>query len=294
MNKSFKGSLLLILCAIVWGMAFSAQSRAMAHVQPYTFVLLRSCITCAALFAVHPLLRRLSGAAESVPMKKHLAPGVAMGVFLAAATVLQQVGLVTTTPAKSGFVTALYIVMVPLLGVFLGRRLRLSVVVGVALSLCGLYLLCVKENLTMASGDLLTLLSALMFSFQILLVDRYSLGLDAVLLSAVQFAACAVLSGVLAFTLEQPSWSGIRACWLDIAYVGLFSGAVGYTLQIVGQKYTEPTLASLLMCLESVFAALGGWLLLGQVLTGRELAGCLLMLCASIVAQLPARAPRKA
>ena len=292
MNKQLKGSLALLLASLIWGMAFSAQSTAMRFIQPFTFVFARSIITCVVLGAAIPLLDRLSGAnrESEPPFSIHVRRGVPMGLFLVAATIFQQIGLVYTTPAKSGFVTALYIVMVPILGLLLFRR-RVSrfVWLGVALSLTGLILLCVGSDLSVNVGDLFTLASALMFSGQILLIDRYAAGLNSVKLSAVQFATCAVVSGLIMAFTETPSLAGVAACWTSILYVAVFSSAIGYTLQIVGQKRTDPTLASLIMCLESVFAALGGWLILGQALSPRELLGCALMLAASVIAQLPDR-----
>ena len=292
MNNRLKGSVALIAAAFVWGMAFSAQSNAMRYIQPFTFVFLRSAITCAVLLLATPLFRRVGAhrAADAAPpLRAHIVPGMLCGVFLVSATILQQVGLVYTTPAKSGFVTALYIVIVPIMGLFLGRRVRPAVWLGLALSLTGMVLLCVGDDLSINAGDLFTLGSAFMFSCQIIMVGRSAPNLDAMLLSAMQFATCAVVAGVAAFAFETPRVEGMLACWTSILYVAVFSGAVGYTLQMVGQKYADPTLASLLMCLESVFAALGGWLLLGQTLLTRELLGCGLMLAASIVAQLPDR-----
>ena len=291
MSNQAKGTLSLVLASFVWGMAFSAQSTAMKYIQPFTFVFLRSTITCLALILAMPLFRRIGGGDHrtAATLAQHLRAGIPIGLFLVAATILQQIGLVYTTPAKSGFVTALYIVMVPLLGLLFGRRVRWSVWLGVALSLTGLILLCVQSDMSVNVGDLFTLGSALMFSGQILMVGRYAAGMDAVKLSAIQFGTCAVVAGVIACAMETPTWSGILACWQSILYVAIFSGAMGYTLQMVGQKYADPTLASLLMCLESVFAALGGWVLLGQSLLPRELLGCALMLCASIVAQLPVK-----
>ncbi len=295
MNRQLKGSAALLAAALVWGMAFSAQSNAMRYIQPFTFVFLRSTITCLVLAMVICLMRRIPSRRASegaVPLKAHLLPGALAGVFLAMATILQQVGLVTTTPAKSGFVTALYIVIVPLMGIFMGRRVRPLLWLGLALSLTGLALLCIQSDLSVNIGDLFTLGCAFMFSCQILVVARYAAGLDALKLSALQFAACAAVSGFAAFAFETPRLEGVLACWTSILYVAVFSGALGYTLQMVGQKYTDPTLASLLMCLESVFAALGGWLLLGQSLSLRELLGCALMLAASVIAQLPERRSR--
>ena len=274
-------------------MAFSAQSSAMQYIGPFTFVFCRSFVSSAVLFLALPALDRLTrrGAkSQSEPsMSAHLRLGALLGVILFVATVLQQFGLVYTTAAKSGFVTALYIVIVPLIGLLLGRRIGWPVWLGVALSLAGLILLCVQSDLTVNIGDVITLACALVYAFHILTIDRFAGPLNAVRLTAIQFGVCAVLSGVIALIVEAPKLSGILACWPGILYVGVFSSAIGYTLQIVGQKHTDPTLASLIMCLESVFAALGGWMLLGQGLSARELIGCALMLAASMVAQLPGR-----
>lgn len=295
-NSQLKGSLYLVAAAVVWGMAFSAQSNAMKYIQPFTFVFLRSAITCLVLALAQPLFARLPGyraAQDGMPSARaHLRAGALIGLFLVLATIFQQIGLVYTTPAKSGFVTALYIVIVPLMGLLLGRRVPLTVWIALALSLIGLVLLCVQRDLSVNIGDLFTLGSAFMFSCQIMLLGRYAPRMDAIKLSAIQFGTAAVVSGIVAFGFETPRMDGIMACIGSILYVAVFSGAVGYTLQVVGQKYADPTLASLLMCLESVFAALGGWLILGQTLLPRELLGCALMLTASVVAQLPDRRAR--
>ena len=291
-NNQFKGSLALLCAALVWGMAFSAQSNAMRYIQPFTFVFLRSAITCLVLVAAMPLFRQLSprnSDGEALSFKAHLKPGALIGIFLVAATILQQVGLVYTTPAKSGFVTALYIVIVPIMGIFMKRPVRPVIWLCLGLSLAGMALLCVQDDLSLNIGDVFTLGSAFMFSCQILMVGRYAADLDALKLSATQFGTCAVVAGAVAFLCDTPRIEGVMACWTSILYVAVFSGALGYTLQMVGQKYADPTLASLLMCLESVFAALGGWLLLGQSLSPRELIGCALMLSASVIAQLPGR-----
>ena len=279
-NRQLKGSMALLAAAFVWGMAFTAQSNAMRYVQPFTFVFLRSTITCAVLLLAMPLFDRIGGKRSepaAPPFRAHVKPGALIGIFA---------GML------SGFVTALYIVIVPIMGIFLGRRVRPVVWLSLALSLTGMVLLCVQSDLSINMGDLFTLGSAFMFSCQIMMVARYAANLDALKLSCVQFATCAVVSGVVAFLFETPRIEGMLACWTSILYVAVFSGALGYTLQMVGQKYADPTLASLLMCLESVFAALGGWLLLGQALSPRELLGCALMLSASVIAQLPERRVR--
>ena len=288
-NRQLKGSMYLVACSFVWGMAFVAQGSAMDYVQPATFVFARFTITCVVLALAAPLFERLSGGrSDREPsMKRHLAVGGIIGVVLGVASYLQQLGLVHTSPTNSGFVTALYIVIVPLLGLFMGRRVTRMLWLGLALSLTGMVLLCVQSDLSINLGDVFTLGSAFMFSLQILMVSRYAPNLDALKLSALQFAACAVISGVAAVLFETPRLEGALNCIGSILYVAVCSGAIGYTLQMVGQKYADPTLAAILMCLESVFAALGGWLLLGQALSPRELLGCALMLAASVIAQLP-------
>lgn len=295
MKTKFKGPLCLFLCSLFWGMAFAAQSNAMNYMGPYTFVFLRSAITSLVLFSVHPLMVRTRMIpAENRENRASLwKVGALCGVFLVAATLLQQIGLVTTSTAKSGFITALYIVIVPILGLFIGKKPQITILLGVAMSLVGLYFLCMKDALRIDPGDLLTFFSAIVFALHILVIDRFGGNLDSVKLSAVQFLFAAVSSGILAFTLETPTFENFAACWSSVVYVAVFSGALGYTLQIAGQKSTDPTIASLIMCLESVFAAVGGWILLDQRLSGHEMLGCALMLGASIVALIPLPAKTK-
>lgn len=295
MKTKFKGPLCLFLCSLFWGMAFAAQSNAMNYMGPYTFVFLRSAITSLVLFSVHPLMVRMRMIpAENRENRASLwKVGALCGVFLVAATLLQQIGLVTTSTAKSGFITALYIVIVPILGLFIGKKPQITILLGVAMSLVGLYFLCMKDALRIDPGDLLTFFSAIVFALHILVIDRFGGNLDSVKLSAVQFLFAAVCSGILAFTLETPTFENFAACWTNVVYVAVFSGALGYTLQIAGQKSTDPTIASLIMCLESVFAAVGGWILLDQRLSGHEMLGCALMLGASIVALIPLPAKTK-
>lgn len=295
MKTKFKGPLCLFLCSLFWGMAFAAQSNAMNYMGPYTFVFLRSAITSLVLFSVHPLMVRTRMIpAENRENRVSLwKVGALCGMFLVVATLLQQIGLVTTSTAKSGFITALYIVIVPILGLFIGKKPQITILLGVAMSLVGLYFLCMKDALRIDPGDLLTFFSAIVFALHILVIDRFGGNLDSVKLSAVQFLFAAVCSGILAFTLETPTFENFAACWTSVVYVAVFSGALGYTLQIAGQKSTDPTIASLIMCLESVFAAVGGWILLNQRLSGHEMLGCALMLGASIVALIPLPAKTK-
>ena len=301
MNRQLRGSLYLVACSFVWGMAFVAQGSAMDYVEPATFVFARFTITCLVLALAAPLFGRLNARADrrDLPMKRHFAVGTLIGLALGLASYLQQLGLVHTTPTNSGFVTALYIVLVPLLGLFLGQRVRRMVWFAVALSLTGLYLLCVKDGFQVNPGDLITLGCALVFAIHITLVDRLAGNLNAIKLSAIQFGVGAIFAGIIAFLFETPTWSGLRDCLPSLLYAALGSGAIGYTLQLMGQKDTDPTLASLIMCLEAVFAAVGEWLATrlgffnGQLLDGRRLLGCALMLAASIVAQLPEKQGEK-
>ncbi len=292
MRSNTKGSLILVLCAFVWGMAFSAQSSAMEHIGPMTFVFLRAIITSIVLFAAYPLFgirkkAKNAVSAKKVNAKSYLILGGVLGIILVAAVSLQQIGIVYTTAAKSGFITALYIVMIPVIGLFMKKRVSWLVWVAVAVSVIGLMLLCLDRDLSINIGDLLTLVCAFVFSFHIILVDKFAGDMNSVLLSAIQFCVSAIVALPIMLITEEVSISSILACWPSIIYAAVFSGAIGYTLQFIGQKYTEPTLASLLMCLESVFAALGGWVLLGETLLPKEFIGCMLMLGASVVAQIP-------
>lgn len=290
MKTNFKGPLYLLLCSFFWGMCFSAQSDAMRYIEPYTFVFMRSIITCLVLTAAATVLyKKRPQKDDTASISRHLAIGALCGTFLFFATALQQMGITTTTTAKSGFITALYIVIVPFFGFFFHKRPSATVWVGVLLALVGLYFLCMKGTLTVNIGDLLTLACAFVFAIHITLVDRFGGNLNTVLLSASQFGACAIWACAAMFLFETPQISGILASWQSIAFAAIASGVLGYTLQIAGQKYTEPTLASLIMCLESFFAAIGGWLILGETLSGREIFGCVLMLSASVVALLPTK-----
>lgn len=294
-NPQLKGSLYLIACAFVWGMAFVAQGSAMDYVEPATFVAVRFTITFLALTAATPLFTRIAGGRREnePPLKRHIGVGAVIGVVLGVASMLQQYGLVHTSPTNSGFVTALYILIVPVMGLFMGQRVRPVVWAGVALSVTGLYLLCVGEGFAVNPGDLITLACAFVFAIHIIVVDRLAGNLNAIKLSAIQFGFGALTAAVVALLFEHPTREGIVQCLPFLLYAALISGAIGYTLQLFGQKTTPPTLASLIMCLESVFAAVGEWLATrlgwfnGQTLDGRRLAGCALMLAASMLAQWP-------
>lgn len=291
-----RNTLLLVLGALIWGTAFVAQSVGSGYVGPYTFLAARSWLAVAFLGVLALVRRPKTGPMVRDP-KTLLTGGLACGTALFAASVAQQMGIGNNvSTAKAGFLTALYVVLVPVFGVFLGRRPGARLWGCVAASVAGLYLLCLagRDTLALSGGEWQLLLCAVLFSFQIMLVDRFSPRLDGIQLSFMQFLVTAVLSTVFMFLFEQPTLAQLQGAAVSIAYCGILSSGVGYTLQIVGQSRLDPTIASMAMCLESVFSALAGWLLLHQTLSPVELAGCALMFAAIIVSQLPEKNPRTA
>ena len=296
MNRSVRANLLLTLTALIWGAAFVAQDVAADTLGAFTFNGLRMALAALAMLPVIGALdRRARKAGQDASWRRMTPPqrrtlitaGVCCGAMLALASAFQQMGIAMGTGAgKAGFITALYIVLVPLLGMLWGRRPAWLVWVAVLLSVGGLYLLCIGEGFTIAPGDGLLILCALCFSGHILVVDHFSRRTDCVRMSCLQFATAAVLCMGAAVLAEPFDVETIVACAVPLLYAGVLSGAVGYTLQIVAQKDTDPTVASLLMSLESVFAVLAGWVLLGDVLTARELLGCVLMMGGIVLAQL--------
>lgn len=293
--KQFRNTMILVLAALIWGCAFVAQSVGAKYVGAFTFLAARSWLGGAVLL---PLIAALdagakkNGRASGAPStpaekKKLLLGGLCCGLFLFFASAAQQLGIADTTTAKAGFITTMYVLIVPVLTLFMGRRVRGKVWFCVALGVVGLYLLCMVGGFSLQKGDALVLLCALLFSCHIIAVDHFSPETDGVRLSCLQFFVTAVLATVCMFIFEKPAWSEILSAAVPILYAGIFSSGVGYTLQIVGQKDLDPAIASLAMSLESVFSALAGWLLLRQSLTPRELSGCALMFAAIIIAQLP-------
>ena len=299
-RKELRGSLCLLLTAVIWGAAFVAQSVSMDYVGPFTFQCVRSLLASLVLLPVALLLRarrRRRGeepAGDGKGRGTLWKAGLICGLIMTVATNLQQVGMQYTTPGKAGFITALYIVLVPLLGLFRGRRPSLRLWLCVALALVGLWLLSMTGGFALSTGDLLVLLCAVAFSFHILAVDRFAPLVDGVALSCIQFLVTGVLSGVLMLLFESPRLPAIGQAAVPILYAGIMSCGVAYTLQIIGQKYARPTVASLLMSLESVFALLTGMVILNQIPTPREAVGCAVMLAAIVLAQLPEKAGHRA
>ena len=292
-KQQWVGSGMLLLAAIIWGCAFVAQSVAMEHIGPFTFGGLRFALGGVALLPVIFVRRRqgISGGR----LRDLLVGGVLCGCFLFFASAAQQIGLLYTTVGKSGFITALYVVLVPVAGLLLFRR-RVSplLMISVAAAVGGLYLLCGQTGLSLNKGDVYTFFCALLFTGHILTVDHVAERVDGVQLSCMQFFVCALLNGITALMFEPAvTVTMVVDSWLPLLYTGLLSSGVAYTLQILGQKRTPPAVASLLMSLESVFAVLAGAILLGQWLTPRETVGCCLMFAAVLVAQIPTTSKQK-
>lgn len=291
-----KNSFLLILTAFIWGIAFVAQSVGGDVVGCFTFNGVRSLIGSAVLIPVIWFLDRQKKKElgeekflEQKGDKKTLfLGGLCCGIMLCIASNFQQFGILATTVGKAGFITAMYILIVPILGIFMKKKVGVKVWAGVVLATIGLYLLCMNsERLTLATGDLLVLICAGFFSLHILIIDHFAPKADGVRLSCIQFFVCGMISMAAAFLFESPSMTAIFAGWLPILYAGVLSCGVAYTLQIIGQKNMDPTVASLILSLESVFSVLAGWVILHQTLSLRELFGCALMFLAIILAQLP-------
>lgn len=279
-----KNDLLLLLTAMIWGFAFVAQRVGMRFIEPFTYNGVRFALGTISLL---PLLylRRQSSERRRVPLATLVATGAAAGFFLFIAASLQQIGLVYTTAGKAGFITTLYVVLVPLFGIVIGRGTGVAGWIGVALAVSGLYLLSVREGFTVSPGDLLVLASAVFWALHVLLIDRYGRKVDSIELSVLQFGICSLLCLATAFAFETPSLDGVLSASVPILYGGLFSVGIAYTLQVVAQKKAPPSHAAIILSLEGAFAALGGWMLIGEMLDPRSVAGCALMFAGMLASQ---------
>ena len=299
MNRKLRANLMLLLTALVWGGGFAAQDMAMTYMPPFSFNGMRMLLAGLALLPVLYVQERKAARVGNTPSqgaagKKGKALWIAgfwCGLMLFLGSGFQQMGIVHASAGKAGFVTALYIVLVPLMGLFGGKRVRRMVWLAVAICTAGLFFLCVNESLEIGPGDAYLLVCAFCYTGHILVIDHYSQSVNGLRMSCIQFFVCAALSLATAVLSEQPTGEGVRQSLLPILYAGLVSGAAGYTLQILAQRDTEPTIASLILCLESVFAVLAGWLLLGDLLTARELMGCGMMFAGILLAQWPEKRP---
>lgn len=294
-TSTLKNSLLLLLTATIWGVAFVAQSVSMDYIGGFTFNAIRNIIGAITLVPVILIFSKQNPAADQNPADRQKARktlitgGICCGILLCLSSNFQQFGIKYTTVGKAGFITACYIIIVPIIGIFLKKKCSPFIWIAVLLSLGGLYLLCIipGEGFSIGKGDTLVLICAVLFSFHILTVDHFSPLVDGVKMSCIQFLVCGILSAIPALIFENPNITNILQAWMPILYAGILSCGVAYTLQIVGQKGMNPTVASLIMSLESCISVIAGWLILGQNLSSREIFGCVLMFGAIMLAQLP-------
>ncbi len=291
-KSSIKHSALLLLAAFIWGSAFVSQSRGAEYVDAFTFLFLRSVVAVLFLSAVIPFLDKVKPSGKKPATKKDLRTlwiaGISCGFFLFLASFLQQKGIETTTVGKAGFLTACYIVLVPVCGIFLHKKTSPKVALAVLFALGGLYFLCIRsEDFSIGTGDLLILLSSLGFTVQILLISWFSPMVDGVRMSRIQFICITVFSFVAMLVFETPDIASIQKAGWSIFYAGCFSSGIAYTLQIIGQEKVNPTVASLLMSCEALFSVICGFLFLHEAISFREMIGCLLMCVAIVLAQLP-------
>lgn len=292
-----RSSLLLLLTAIVWGMGFVSQSAGSDSVGAFTFTSARSILACVALIPVIAIIRARTPAEKKKPIDKKITikAGICCGLALTAANLFQQFGVSMTTVGKSGFITALYIIFTPILGIFIKKKCPKIVWLGVVLVVFGMYLLCMTEgNFSLQTGDLLVLICAVLFAVHILIIDYFSPKTDGVVVACIQFFVCFLASGALALIFEKPTLQQLSDGAIPILYAGLLSSGVGYTLQIVGQKGLNPTVAALIMSLESVTSAVAGFIAFkigflkdDQTLTERQIWGCAIVFGAVILVQIP-------
>lgn len=297
MNKSLKGAILLALAAFIWGTGFVAQSLGMEHIGPFTFNGVRTLVggvfLLPVIFFISKSRKSMGVETDSAGNRLFIPAGILCGLFLCAASSLQQIGIQYTSAGKAGFLTALYIVMVPIIGIFMKKFPGVKVWIGVVIAAIGTYILSVKDGFAIESGDLYIICSAFIFSFHIIVIGHFSPKTDAVKMSCVQFFTAGIIAVVIAIFVEKPLMADILASWGPILYAGIISSGIAYTLQIVGQRDTPPAVASLILSLESVFAVLAGWVILGEQLSPKELFGCVLVFAAVILAQLPSFKPKK-
>ena len=300
MKKSnLKGSLILCLAALLWGLAFVVQNRAADKIPPFAFNCIRSFVGALFLFGFMAIMSIKNKDYVPVPKtmnkKLLLTGGAVCGIVLAISTNFQQFGIAAypdgaPVEARSGFITALYVIVVPLLSIFVRKRVPIIVWIASLVAIGGFYMLCLFEGTSgFYIADLLVLGCTFAFSLHIIVIDKYCDVVGGIRLSAFQFVFCGIVSGVMSliFELDVISISNIVSVIPEVLYMGIVSSGIAYTLQIVGQKYAEPAIASLSMSLESIFAAIGGWMITGNALKGNEIVGCLLVFAAIVLAQTP-------
>ena len=308
--KSKKGELILLLASVLWGTCFVFQKMGMDYIGPFTLGAFRFLIGGVALIPVMILFDRMGKKINSEGQehqehqerqeinkgfkdKELYIGGGLCGTALFAAASLQQIGLQYTTAGKAGFITSLEIVLVAAIFIFISKKVQINVVVGVTLAVIGMYLLCMVEGFYLEKGDIYELMGVVFWAMQILVIDRYAKKVDVIKLSFIQFMTTGILSCVFMFVFENPHWSEILSGVVPILYTAIIEVAVAYTLQMIGQKYTQPDVASVILSLESVFAVISGVIILGEKLSFREFLGCVFMMAAIIITQLPKRDKNK-
>ncbi|MEZ4388094.1 MAG: DMT family transporter [Candidatus Krumholzibacteriia bacterium] len=291
MTDKLRSDLLLLLAAAIWGLAFVAQRLGMEHLGPLTFNAVRFVMGAAALAPV-VWWRGRGGRAQPWPVD--LRRGLVLGLVLCGGATLQQWGVVSTTAGKAGFITGLYVVLVPFLGLFIGQRTHGRTWAGAVLAVVGLYFLTITGRLAMSRGDTLVLVGAVFWATHVLLIGRWAPHTEPVRLAALQFLVCGVISAAAGLPLERPNVGAIAAAAGPLLYAGLASTGIAYTLQVVAQRHAPPAHAAIILSLEAVFAVLGGMLVLGEALPTRGLLGCVLMLAGMILSQLEPRRRRRA
>lgn len=297
MKKTFKSDICLLGAAIVWGFAFVAQRDSMDTIGPFLYSAIRMFLGSAALVPVFLITERIKNSrikaspdeiAKKESKKALIKGGIAAGIVIFFAANMQQVGLVSTDAGKTAFITALYILLVPIMSIFMKHKTNINNWIGAVIGAAGLYFLCVTAQFTIAPGDIIVFIGAFGWAAHILIVDHFAPKVNAAKLTCLQFLVAGFISLIVSFIVEDNTFAAAVACAPSLLYTGIMSCGVGFTLQVVGQKNANPTTASILLSMESVFGALAGFVFLNETMTGRELAGCILMLAAVIIAQLPA------
>lgn len=290
-KQNWLANLSLLLAAFIWGIAFSAQSVGMDYLGPFTFNGIRFIIGGIVLIPVIFIMKKArhdEAVHDKNYYKKLVRAGIICGLFLGCASSLQQMGLMYTAAGKAGFITALYVIMVPIFGLFLRKKPSFILWISVGMAVVGMYFLCISGSVELNRGDLLVFICAILYTFHIMAIDRLSPGLDGVALSCIQFFTAGIFSSLIVpFTGEVITAQAIKGCLIPLLYTGIFSSGVAFTLQVLGQQKTSPVMASLLLSLESVFAAVMAWIILGQAMSAREIFGGALCFAAVVLAQLP-------
>lgn len=290
-NKSMLGNILLFLTALIWGYAFVAQSVGMEYVEPITFNGMRCIIGGIVLIIANiafDFSKKKNGTykkPDKNETKELIKGGIICGIIVFFASTIQQIGISQTTVGKAGFISVLYILIVPFLGLLLKQKLPKLIWPCCALAVGGLYLLCMNESFYIGKGDFTVLISAAAYAIHIIAIGYFAPKVDCVKLSCLQFLVCGAISVVVMFIFEEPDFKNILAAWLPLLYAGALSGGAGYTLQTIAQKWTKPSVASLLMSFESVFAVIAGAIILHQIPSGKEIIGCVLMFISIVLIQ---------